>query len=522
MKITEQVVLWLAIATCLALRLSHLGGPLDEPMWRQTDTAYMAVRMMNESPPDLLRPKAPYRGTNDVKAAEFPIYPALASLAYKLAGRECLPAARLITLLFFAGSAWLLFLSVRIMAGARVAAWSTVLYTAAPLGIAYSRMVHPDFAIIFFSHLFLFGLLRFVQSGGVGWWSVGVIGGVAAFLMKAPYCFYLGLLPGWWWLVDREKRTFGRFIGLATVLILPLLSALWFNQHRIALEAPFEESLVYPMKWTAESSAGYFFGQLADRLNPAGWRLIAKRVFWLILTPAGLALALVGLVPWHKRNADFPGSGYAMMWVWGGGVLMYVLVIFPMVTGGHEYYSIPLIAPASVVAALGVVRVLEWCERRWPRASVCAVAVLLILLAAGAREGLARGPYLTKGPYFTVDWQRLAAGHGIREHTPSEALVLSVTHGRGTGWSDPRILYTADRRGWAIEARQLTELNLAQFINAGASIAAVLVTPEAEGREDELGPLAGKAHDVVPLQRNGAGLGSLRLYSLMAEPGVVP
>jgi ADP-heptose:LPS heptosyltransferase len=32
----------LALLASLAFRLAHLGGPLDEPLWRQTDTAYMA------------------------------------------------------------------------------------------------------------------------------------------------------------------------------------------------------------------------------------------------------------------------------------------------------------------------------------------------------------------------------------------------------------------------------------------------------------------------------------------------
>jgi len=515
MKKFEKYLLVALVISAMSIRMVHMGGELDEPMWRQTDTAYMARRMMNESPPDLLNPKAPYRGTQDVKAAEFPIYPALVSLAYKALNGEHLPAARTVTILFFMGGSWLLFLSVRMLSGARIAAWTTVIYMLAPLGIVYSRMVHPDFSIIFFSHLFLYGLLRFVESARWRWWLLATAGGMAAFLMKAPYCFFLGLLPGWWWLTDRQKRTVSRFTGLATVFILPLAAAIWFNDHRIAQEAPFEESLVYPMKWTAETSAGRFFGHLSDRADIEGWKLIIKRMTFMVLTPAGVLLGLAGMIVTarNKKESDENFRGW-VPWVWLSGAALYVVLIFPMVIGGHEYYTIPLIAPAALLAAIGLVKTIDWTEKK--RASYAAIALILfsVLMFTGVKVGLSRGPYLSGFPFFDVDWQRVRAGEVIRDNTPDEQLVLSVTHGRSTGWSDPRILYYADRLGWTIAAWDLTETNLADFILAGAEVAAVLVTPEAETREEELGPLAGQPYESVRMNHDGSDIGSVRFYQL--------
>lgn len=506
------------LGALLAVRLAHLVGPLDEPMWRQTDTAYMARRMMSESPPDLLNPKAPYRGTNDVKAAEFPIYPATVAMVYKALGRESLPAARGVTLLYFAGSAWFLFLAVRLLAGSATAWWTTVFYCAAPLSITISRMVHPDFCIVFFSHLFLYALLRFVQSGRWRWWGISTLSGSAAFLMKAPYCFYLGLVPGFWWLVDRDKRTLGRWIGLASVLVLPLMAAVWFNNHRIAQEAPFDESLVYPMKWTAESSAGRFFGHLQDRADGEGWKLIAKRTIFLVLTPMGILLGLLGLGPRRREHEPPTDPARWAHGIWLLGTGLYVLLVFPMVIGGHEYYTLPLVAPCALLAARGLLRVLGWAEDRlgwWPPVTT---GVMLVLLAAGIKEGLARGPYLDKSaPSFMVDWQRVRAGEAIAQFTRPQDLVLSVTHGRSTGWSDPRILYHADRLGWSIEARNLTPSNLAAFVAAGARVAAVLVTPEAESREEELGPLAGRPYASIPLTHSGQSIGTMRFYPLASK-----
>lgn len=518
MRPVGRILLWVILGGSVIFRLLHLTGPLDEPMWRQADTAYMAVRMMDESPPDLLNPKAPYRGTNDVKAAEFPIYPATVSLVYKVIGQESLPAARMVTLLFFAGAVWLLFLSVRILAGARIAAWTSVFYSIAPLGIVYSRMVHPDAAILFFSHLFLYGLLRFVASGKVWWWIAASIGGTAAFLMKAPYAFFLGLLPGWWWLVQRDKRTPGRLIGLVTVLILPLVAAVWFNHHRIAQEAPFEESLVYPMKWTAESSTGRFFGSVEQRFNPDSWKLIVKRMIYMVMTPLGILLALAGLWPWKTEEVfHAPGGGWGH-WVWLFGAGMYVLLVFPMVAGGHEYYTLPLVAPAALLMARGCAGIQQMVQERGFRYPWAVPVTIVIMMLAGTREGLSRGPYLDPaGPSFTVDWQRVHAGEAIRMHTMDKDLVLSITHGRSTGWSDPRILYHADRMGWSIEARTLNDSNLADFVEAGATVAAVLVTPEAEPREEELGPLVGWPYERYDMLHDGKAVGSVRFYRLGAH-----
>ncbi|MBW7909054.1 MAG: glycosyltransferase family 39 protein [Kiritimatiellae bacterium] len=508
MTVFERIAIGCLLAASFVFGAFHLSGPLDEPMWRQTDTAYMAVRMMDESPPDILRPKAPYRGTNDVKAAEFPIYPALVSLGYKAVGHESLPVARAISLTIFWLGLFLLWESIKILSGARIASWSVVVYAWAPLSLGYARMVHPDFTIVLFSHLFLFALLRFVVSGRVGWWLLACLGATGAFLMKAPYCFYLGLLPGWWWLVDREKRTWGRFAGLATVFIIPLIAGLWFNSYRIAQEAPFVESLIYPMKWTAASTSGRFFGHLAQRFDPMAWKLIAQRLWFLVLTPIGVILALAGL--W--RLPAEPRSW--VVWIWGIGVGLYTLLVFPMVTSGHEYYSIPFLAYAGFLAARGGIRIVGWAQSRLAWRPAVAGALILLLWGIGVQRGLARGPYLSGDPWFSVDWQRVLTGRAIAEHTAKTDLVLSVTHGRSTGWSDPRILYNADRLGWAIEARSLTASNLESFAEAGASIAAVLVTPEAESREDELGPLAHREHETVKLERDGMAIGSVRFYRL--------
>lgn len=505
----ERWLVWGCLLAALLFRLGHLTGPLDEPLWRQTDTAYMALRMMDEMPPDVLRPKAPYRGTNDVKAAEFPVYPALAGLAYRAAGAERLELARLITLLFFLGAVWFLGLAVAEMAGARAGWWTAVFYALMPLGIGFSRMVHPDFSIIFGAHLFFYGLLRFLNRGGWGWYVASIAGATLAFLMKAPYAFYFGLPVAAWVLARREGWTVRNFAALGFVLVIPLTAALWFNAHRIALEAPFEDSLLYPMKWTAESSANRFFGSLAQRLDGESWMLIARRLVYLIGTPAGLLLAAAGLL-WPTR-AD--GRARWALAALAAGTALYTLLVFPMVAGGHEYYSLPFMAP---VAALGGWTLARLAAR--PRWGLALTGAALALLAWGAAVGLQRGPYLSGDGFFSVDWQRIRAGEMIREVTAPDDLVVSATLGRTTGWSDPRILYHARRRGWGIELPDLTAEALAGYRDAGARWVALLMTPAYPPSVENYGTLGALPATVFPLQHAGSNIAHLVLFNLAAEP----
>lgn len=486
MKSIEQLLLWAVLGAALLVRLAHLAGPLDEPSWRQTDTTYMALRMFRESPPDLLRPKAPYRGSNDVKAAEFPLYPLAAALAYKAVGHESLPLGRAVNLFFFAVGAWALYGSLRLLLDRRAALYAAAIYAVLPLGIAYSRMIHPDFTIVCCAHVMWWGWLQFFHTRRWSWYALGVVAGALAFLMKAPYAFYFGLPVATWVLARREGWTVRNLAALALFFVLPLFAAVWFNEHRIVLERPFQESLLYPMKWTHESSAGRFFGTLAQRLDGESWALILRRFVILVATPAGVLLALLGAC---SRPRDGRCRGWWALQALSVGAVLYILVVFPMVASPHEYYCIPLLAPVAALAGWGLARIVERVAS--PAMRAVAIGGAFLALSAGSVYGLHRGPYLYGDPYFSHDWQRLAAGAAIARHTRPEDLVVSVTLGRSTGWSDPRILYVADRCGWAIEHAGLTPAVLEDYRRAGARWVALLVTPErqAEAPGDVLGNL---------------------------------
>ena len=323
----------------------HLAGEIGNPSWRQAETAYMALRMYEESPPQIMHAKVPYRGLKDVHVAEFPFQPFVTSLAYKLIGGENLVVARLVTFLFFLGSAWFLFLIVRRLFGCRAAWYTCVAYGLLPLSVFYSRAVHVDFCVIFWSHTFLYFGMVFYERGAWRWYAVAVLSASMAFIMKAPYCFYLGLpLAAYALLRPGGGWTFKNLATLAGVFVLPLALAWWFNDYRVVSEAHEVESVAYPHKWSHERLSAHFFGTLEHRLDPGNWKHLFKRVLFYGVTPVGGFLALMGcFVPFRKERQ----LGWICLLSWLAGTVLYVLVVFVIISSEHDYYTLPLLAPAS-------------------------------------------------------------------------------------------------------------------------------------------------------------------------------
>lgn len=511
MKGIDRLERWTLLAFLVAAagaRLVMLGGALDEPSWRPSTTAYMAYRMAQESPPDILHPKVVYRGGRDVRVSEFPLYPFLVALVYKAMGvSESLPAARAVTLLFFLGAAWYLYRALALLFDARAGRYAALVFLLLPLGVFYSRSAHYDVTLIFFSHAFFYHGLRFLEGRAWRHFAWATLAGAVGFMMKAPYCFYFGFpLLAWAW-YRREERSWRTLFRLAALFVLPLLAALAFNLHRVAVEGSEPQSLLLAQKWTGKSQSDWFFGSLAQRADPQRWKLIARVALRFVFTPLGALAALwaccVPVPREWRRGAWCVGA-------WWVGIGAYVMLVFPMIGSLHDYYSLPLLAPAAVMIGL----FLAWLARPGAAGDARGWARMVIAVlgfAAGSAYLLQQSDY-----YFRHDWQRIAAGWALRDQTAPEELIIVTSLGRGIGETDPKILSHAKRRGWGVAMDKLTPEAFDLLRREGrATRLAVLVTPE-----NRLDP---EAHpEWVPFPRQelplrnptGAGIGTLVLYDL--------
>ncbi len=187
--------------------------------------------------------------------------------------------------------------------------------------------------------------------------------------------------------------------------------------------------------------------------------------------------------------------------VWILGALLYLLVFFPL-NVIHDYYQMPFLAPAAMLIGLGA-------DAAWsalPDLSGMSAGVLVF----GLFLVLALVAVVPLG-YYRIDWLRVEAGQAIRARVPDRDLLVIADH--NSGWSDPRLLYRADREGWPLAAADLTPARLDTLRALGARWVAVVTDPEDPAIQPPPFLAPARVAD-VPLQHAGRELGRLELFRL--------
>jgi len=464
----ERILIGLVVVLLLGVRLAFLGGPIDEGSWRQIWCNFQARQLALESPPDFMNPKINFQGRDWVNVANPPFYELTIAMAYKAMGHESLPVARMITLILFAGSAFYFYLIIRKVAGPRTAAYVALAYLYLPLGIFYSRAIHYDIMVLFLAHAFVYHALRYLENGRIRDYLLAVVALTMAFSTKPPYVVFAGPPLLVFVLFRCRGRYLKSFASLAAMAVLPFVLFSWYDAHRMSIELMRNTSVLEPNMHTAAEFRNYYVGTLALRFNWQNWFVILQRAYWMLLTPPGILLATLGGGAFVFRGKRLAGL---FLGGWCLGALGYVLFAFPMVSGFHDYYTLPLLAPAAIVLGVGLslLAAVRW---RSMRLGMPLLVVYLVL------HGFYATHALRAYHYFSLDEQLMAAGQKAAEWTQSTDLIVFSAIGRSTGDVDPRMLYFADRLGYANEMKQLTPENLALYRGAGAKWLAVLVTPD--------------------------------------------
>ncbi len=468
------------LAILLAPRVAHLAGPIDEPhSWRQCDTANYALAFHQEGI-NLLRPSVCWMGGYKTLVMEFPLPEALMAWMYNSFGCH-LYLARLVTLLFFAGSALYLYLIVRHALYERLALIATSVYVVLPLSLFYSRAVHVDFFAVFFSHAMTYHLLRASERTSYGHGMAGLIAGTLAFLIKAPYAVYFAL-PLLALAVGRQG--FRRVLFLAIGLGVPVLAFLAWRGYAEAINGAAPEWGFIPGYIKFVKMSGWYYGPPAMRFDLSVWGTLLARLksdvaagagFWLLV--GGVSLSFAALLKNRSRGDLFLVS-------WLLGVLLYV-AIFLNLNFIHDYYQIPLLAIGSIFIGIAIELPIRLFRHRGVR---FAWIVSLLLYALTALNSFT----YAEGNYFKLDTIRIEAGRIIDRHTPTGALIIAAPDIQ-TDCRDPRLLYRAKRNGWSIYKKELSSGLVATLQGVGARYLVVV------SQDEDVGEVYGYRADSYPL-----------------------
>ena len=418
--------------------------------WRQADTAAMA-RNFYAAPfsfAQFLYPQVDWGGGGYAET-EFPLYPALVSLLYRLFGLHE-AYARSLSILFSLLGLYFLYRLVELCFNQSVAFWSALFYAVLPLSIFYGRTVQPESLVIagtlgslYFFKRWLIALDESNQSRPfllfVSWvWAA------IALLLKVLPLIYLGLPLLYLAAVKFKTRIFLRLDLWLYALSLIAVTAVWyFHAHQIYLDT------------------GLTFGFWSGDTDRYTWASLLSFKYWLDIlfrtmvrhyAVFGFLVALFGLTIPRQKAED---------WMWEVGLLGGFLAgaIAPTSSYVHEYYQLPLMFYGVVF--IGKVFAgfnLEKSKPAKPRRRIVLSALLVLTL-------------ITSAAIYTIDyvWEENPANSEVaylslivNKYVPEGSKILATTG------SDPTMLYLANRKGWMISPEEVTPERIESAIEDGA------------------------------------------------------
>ncbi len=403
-----------------------LGRPLlGHHAWRQGDTAAIARNFASDGM-RFFYPAVDWGGPGpNYCETELPLYSYAAAALYRAFGvREWL--GRLLSLAAYFLQLFLIYkIGRRLMAGGAALA-ATFLFAVSPIAGFMGRAFMPESWVLAASLASAFFFMRWLDDG-----RASDFFDAAAFLAVAGAlkltAFHLLLWFGALALRYRrlEMRSPAPWLVLAGAF---LPAAMWYyHAHQIYLKT----GLTFGI-WVA----GDKWATLSTLLSADFYRkMLVENLAANVLTWPGLLLALAGLALLATRRTDFR---YKML-TWLGAAVIYLLVL---ARGAyyHDYYSLPLVAPAALAGGYAVAEGLKLFRRNVPGKFVAALAALLLAAAVPSFTGKFR-------TFARVNDAPVRAGAYLNSVDKTRAPVVTFNDG------GPQWLYYCGRKGWILSPK---------------------------------------------------------------------
>ena len=408
-------------------RLVHLKLPLFEvAMWRQCQTASVA-RNFYYYGMNIFYPQISYGGTTNgiVGDTEFQVYPFIVALLYKFWGvHEYL--GRLVSILAFCGGAFFLYKLTRKYVGSTVGLTALLFYTFNPYIFFYSRAFMPESSMLFFSIAMLYFFSEWIDKEGWKRFALMTLCATLAFLIKIPtICLGLPLL---YLCLVKFKYSFVKQWRLWLFACLSIIPTLLWYRHSHNLVS------INNLTWSGLKLSSY-----AIYLDCSFyWRVFYTEILERDLLFVGGAFLVLGIIFTFKKKE----LGYIRYWLLAIVIFFFLGAEKTMV---HTYYTIPLIAPASIFIGYAIcnsTRLIYAYKITGIRKAIL-LAMYLLIVAPLPIIGYHKitGRYETKR--LAKDYPVRDAGMVVDKIASKDDLII------GSLWGGPEILYYSNRRGWS-------------------------------------------------------------------------
>lgn len=389
------------------------------------------------------------------EAEEVPLYSFFVAILWKIF-TPSLWLARLATILGSSIGIIFLFRLTRRLYGDSSALFATFFFAFAPMNLFFQRAIMTDAwgiassiaAIDFFQLYFTEPKPKRLVAATILTMLTGMLK-IYFLFIGLPIAYLAWKRYGWSFLVRLELWI------VALVILIP--NALWLlHASRIGTLGAVAEGGKF---WKTQKLWGdisllwnlKFYGKILDRL------LIYMGTFFLSI------FLVYGVISSYKE------LGLPIWWI--VGFISYVLIIRDG-NQKHNYYQLPYLAPASIIAGVGATKMKEFLQKKLDQKKAMIILAILLL-------GFLIKSGIKAYHFFKLDLSSIAAAELVKKYSRPDELVIVVEPGVS---KRNQVIFASHRKGWHFWTP--TPEDIEEHIKLGAKILAVVISPnEVKGRE---------------------------------------
>jgi hypothetical protein len=329
----------------LAVRSTELFHPVDTSEWRESDVSSIA-RNYYRNGMEFTHPQIDWGGTGPgYTESEFPVYPYLIALSYKLFG-IWEPTGRIISFLFSFGTLIIFFRLSSYLFTKRTALVVSSFFALSPLLMITSNTIQPESMMFFFYILSAYSFIQWMDNQSTKYYIWTFVFTALAILCKLTAInigiFFVLLIitnKGWKFLLTPKV------ILLGALSVLP--SIIWYSySHSFYIKYGNSLGLSNQYAWIGPE----FF------TNSMYIRGIVKQELlnvWSISGPLIVLIALFSTKLVKNKNIILPACWFASAFIF------YIIAARSTSSPSSYYYHIFSIPSASMLIGISVVAIYE-------------------------------------------------------------------------------------------------------------------------------------------------------------------
>ncbi len=415
MKKLSSIFLFIFILG-VGVRAINIWRPVDRPTWRESDEAGIARNYYREGM-NIFYPRVDWRGdTAGYAEMEFPLYPWLIALSYKIFGfHEFI--GRVISFLFSLLTLWIFFRLAWDLLPPLGAQCAALFFALSPLVINVSSALQPEALMFLFYLLAGYWFICWHQNRGEKFFWGSAVAISMAILAKVTAA-HLGVFFG---LLILEKVGFAalmklRFWGFGAIALIP--SVLWYiHAHQFWQQNQLSLGLSNEYHWVGWDLF----------TNPFFVKGLARTEAFYVWMPLGMVILAIGV--WLNRREK--AVKYAIYW--GIAVAVYYLLAARTTAAQWAaYYHIASVPTVALLLGSGAAVILQlksdkrWLKRFVALSGMSALVLVLtsyLLLSGTAFEiGVVLSATLALTTLVLMERMKIGAEGGSRLQT----LLLSI------------------------------------------------------------------------------------------------